>query len=303
MFTKTDMIHDLSAIWSAVNWIFPYFERLEFDWDKTYLEYLDKIDSIESEYEFHCLLKDFLNLLNDGHTKYTFPDSCDSDNTSSSFSEQVPYSFENHILTIQINHFMNDCSEFVAKLLTSFDNIKLVRIDVSENIGGNSIFANAVAKLFISGQYNVFERWQQIHVAHQDARYSQICMYSPEFLEYSLASGLVTADTISEAKDKWNKHRLYRYSTVKFGDEGNEALYSGPVEIVISHKTVSAGEDFAAIFKVTNRGKLIGKSTYGSTGSPYFVPNLRCKGKAQIVSVGYRLVTGEEFVGCGIQPD
>lgn len=193
MFTKTDMIHDLSAIWSAVNWIFPYFERLEFDWDKTYLEYLDKIDSIESEYEFHCLLKDFLNLLNDGHTKYTSPDSCESDSTSSSCNEQVSYSFENHILTIQINHFMQDCSEFVAKLLTSFDNIELVRIDVSKNIGGNSIFANAVAKLFISGQYNVFERWQQIHVAHQDARYSQICMYSPEFLEYSLANGLVTA--------------------------------------------------------------------------------------------------------------
>jgi len=31
--------------------------------------------------------------------------------------------------------------------------------------------------------------------------------------------------------------------------------------------------------------------------------NLSCGGRARICSVGYQLMDGTEFIGCGIQPD
>ena len=87
-----------------------------------------------------------------------------------------------------------------------------------------------------------------------------------------------------------------------FGSPDQEALYSGPVEILISHKTMSAAEDFVAMFKSNHRAKILGEATFGSTGSPYHI-KLRCGGRAQVVSVGYRLLDGTEFIGVGIQPD
>lgn len=55
------------------------------------------------------------------------------------------------------------------------------------------------------------------------------------------------------------------------------------------------------MFKSNHRGTLIGQATYGSTGTPYMIP-LRCGGRAQVVSVGYRLLDGTEFIGKGIMP-
>ena len=46
----------------------------------------------------------------------------------------------------------------------------------------------------------------------------------------------------------------------------------------------------------------IGIPAYGSTGTPCMIP-LRCCGGAQVVSVGYRLLDGTEFIGKGIMPD
>ena len=87
-----------------------------------------------------------------------------------------------------------------------------------------------------------------------------------------------------------------------WGSEDNKAVYDGPMEILISGKTISAAEDFAAMFKSNRRAVLVGEPTFGSTGTPCIV-NLRCGGRAQIVSVGYRLLDGTEFIGKGIYPD
>jgi C-terminal processing protease CtpA/Prc len=56
------------------------------------------------------------------------------------------------------------------------------------------------------------------------------------------------------------------------------------------------------MFKSAKRGVVMGEPTYGSTGTPCTIP-LRCGGRAQVVSVGYRLMDGTEFIGKGIMPD
>jgi C-terminal processing protease CtpA/Prc len=94
----------------------------------------------------------------------------------------------------------------------------------------------------------------------------------------------------------------YETYTSSHGVENQCAIYEGPLQILISRNTMSAAEDFTAMFKGNKRGTLIGEPTYGSTGTPCMI-SLRCGGRAQVVSVGYRLLDGTEFIGKGIMPD
>ena len=70
---KSEHIADLSQIWKNVSVVFPYFDKAEIDWDKEYFEYIQKINDVKTEKEFHLLLAEFMNLLGDGHTDYIFP--------------------------------------------------------------------------------------------------------------------------------------------------------------------------------------------------------------------------------------
>ncbi len=113
--------------------------------------------------------------------------------------------------------------------------------------------------------------------------------------------GLLTEEAVADAK-RVMKRTKYEEYTSSHGIENQKAIYDGPLQILISKRTMSAAEDFAAMFKSNHRGVLIGESTYGSTGTPCTIP-LRCGGRAQVVSVGYRLLDGTEFIGNGIMPD
>ena len=112
---------------------------------------------------------------------------------------------------------------------------------------------------------------------------------------------MFTEEAIAEAKRVINRTKYETY-TSSHGAVNQCAIYDGPVEILISRNTMSAAEDFTAMFKCNHRGVLIGEPTYGSTGTPCMIP-LRCGGRAQVVSVGYRLLDGTEFIGKGIMPD
>ena len=158
-----------------------------------------------------------------------------------------------------------------------------------------------MAKLFISGVFHSCQKWTQIRKAVDAAGASQIARYSEERIRQYIRDGLMTEAEITDARQVMNRTK-YEIYTDSFGEDGHAALYDGPLEILISRKTMSAAEDFTAMFKTNHRGTLIGEPTYGSTGSPYLIP-LRCGGRAQVVSVGYRLLDGTEFIGEGIMPD
>lgn len=79
-------------------------------------------------------------------------------------------------------------------------------------------------------------------------------------------------------------------------------LYSKPVVVLTSAQTYSAAEDFTATFKTMNRGKVIGAPTGGSTGQPVFF-SIPGGGVGYVCAKRDFLVSGQEFVGLGIQPD
>ncbi len=78
--------------------------------------------------------------------------------------------------------------------------------------------------------------------------------------------------------------------------------FDGPVVLLTSPRTFSAAEDFAAVFRWSRRGKIVGEATAGSTGQPLFF-RLPGGGSARICTKRDTYPDGSEFVGYGVQPD
>lgn len=71
--TQREKITALSLLWRRACEVFPYFDRVELDWDGAYGTYLEKVAATGDDPEFRFLLMEFMNLLGDGHTGFTPP--------------------------------------------------------------------------------------------------------------------------------------------------------------------------------------------------------------------------------------
>jgi carboxyl-terminal processing protease len=78
--------------------------------------------------------------------------------------------------------------------------------------------------------------------------------------------------------------------------------YGGPVVVLTGPETGSAAEDFVVAFQTSNRGKVIGQKTCGSTGQPLTL-ELPGGGGARICTKRDTYPDGREFVGIGVIPD
>jgi C-terminal processing protease CtpA/Prc len=78
--------------------------------------------------------------------------------------------------------------------------------------------------------------------------------------------------------------------------------YTGSLVVLSGHNTVSAAEDFLVPLKGSNRAKIVGDITAGSTGNPIAIP----LPGGYVLRVCTKIDTfpdGTEFVGIGIEPD
>ena len=297
---KADMLYDLSAVWAAAKDVFPYFDRIDFDFDEFYYQCIDKVLSVKDEYEFHMILKSFLESLNDAHTRYHLPEKY-TQKTNAQKLERPSFSMDGGVLTIKINDLLFDHSDFVRQCLTDNPDASMVRLDIRDNIGGNTFYGAKIAELFISGVFHGCQKWTQSIKANNLASASQIANMSEERIQRYIDDGLMQDDSYKNDL-KILKRTKYEEYIDTYGSQDHKAIYDGPLEVLIGKGTMSAAEDMTAMFKSSKRGVLVGNPTYGSTGSPYIL-HLRCGGRAQIVSVGYRLLDGTEFIGKGIEPD
>ena len=109
---RADMIFDLSSIWATVKEEFPYFDRLEVDWDAQYRTYLEKILQVNDEGEFHRLLREFMDSLKDGHTKY-FPPAPYRKVRPYVQPDAPSFTLNEGVLTIRINEFMKEAEQIL----------------------------------------------------------------------------------------------------------------------------------------------------------------------------------------------
>ncbi len=82
----------------------------------------------------------------------------------------------------------------------------------------------------------------------------------------------------------------------------DRTIYTMPVNVIADESSFSGAEDFCLGFKTIKRGKLIGRKTAGSTGSPLMF-NLPDGALILICTKKDVFPDGTEFVGIGIKPD
>ena len=206
------------------------------------------------------------------------------------------------ILYIKLDNFMyGRAVDEVRSAITQNSGIAGIIFDLRENIGGMTMHGAKIAELLIPGEFHGCRKRTRSMTGIGLASASQIIQWSDEEIESHIAAGYSTREEIEESKSFITNTHYDKYVDT-YGSEDHTALFSGPCVILTSRHTVSAAEDFIAMFRTNQRATIIGTATCGTTGTP-LMQKLSCGGWMRICSVGYRLMDGTEFIGCGINPD
>lgn len=210
--------------------------------------------------------------------------------------------YDDHILYIRLDDFMYEkAADEIRQALTTTPAITRVLIDLRENVGGMTMYGARVAELFISGEFHGCQKRTRSMTGIGLSSASQILQWSPEAIEKHIAAGYSTREEIRKSQQlATNTH--YDHYIDTYGSPDHIALFDGPCVILTTRHTVSAAEDFLAMFRTNHRATILGTETCGTTGTP-LMQTLACGGAMRICSVGYRLMDGTEFTGCGIRPD
>lgn len=205
--------------------------------------------------------------------------------------------YEGDILCIKLNDFLyRAAADEIAAVIRECDYLKGVVLDIRENIGGMTKFAAAVAELFISGELHSLKKHTRTMTGMDAASAGQLLlMPEEERAKWCDEAELERCRKISSGTyfSEWE-------DTV--GSPEHRAMYTGPVVLLTSRYTVSAAEDFVAMFRAARRGAVIGEATQGTTGTPLIL-GLSGGGRARVCTIGNQLIDGTEFVGEGIKPD
>ena len=206
------------------------------------------------------------------------------------------------VLCIALPHLLDtSVAETVRETVKALPRPRGIILDLRGCIGGMTLNGAHIAQLLISGEFHACCKWTRTMRGCDFASASQISRWSAEAIERWLTSGMTSREELQESLSL-SRRSLFDPYTDGFGQSGDAALFDQPCLLLTDRDTLSAAEDTTAMFRSTGRATILGERTYGSTGTPLLVP-LRGGGIARVVSVGYRLLDGTEFINRGIQPD
>ncbi len=206
---------------------------------------------------------------------------------------------EDDIAVITIPTFMDD--SLSEKIYGKFDELRRAKgyiIDVRGNGGGNSNNADAVASLFISGQFESCAAETQIY----EPTYKAWGLFRDDFKN-------VSPEDLSEMH--WDEESLKSYRMcrhINFCRESDSVKnkapgkLEGPVAVLMNGNTVSAAEDFVDVMKMHTNAVFVGSNTAGTSGQPYVV-RLESGGTYRICTRRCIAQNGEEIYNKGFSPD
>ena len=210
--------------------------------------------------------------------------------------------YEDGILYVRLDDFMySGAVNEVQSAIKQIPEITGIIFDLRENIGGMTMYGAKIAELLIPGEFHGCQKRTRSMTGIDLAGASQIIQWSEDSIEKHIAAGYSTREEIEKSKSFVTNTHYDKYIDT-YGSEKHTALFSGPCVILTSRYTVSAAEDFVAMFRTNKRATIVGTETCGTTGTP-LTQQLQCGGWLRVCSVGYQLLDGTEFIGCGIKPD
>jgi len=189
--------------------------------------------------------------------------------------EDEPMSFDilsNNIGYLKINNFVDhrDFKPYFDSIYPGILKTDGLIIDVRDNFGGATQMTHYVLK----------------HLTHNNI--GTVSWKSPMYIATHKAWGM--------NKD-W-----YEFEGVEIEAFKDRPIYDNPVNVIADESSFSGAEDFCFGFKTIKRGKLLGRVTAGSTGSPLMF-NLPCGALVLVCAKKDFFPDGTEFVGYGLKPD
>ncbi|MCL2405998.1 MAG: S41 family peptidase [Defluviitaleaceae bacterium] len=212
----------------------------------------------------------------------------------------ISYTHDN-IAVITLPTFMDeDMPENFYSQLNTLKNCRGFVIDVRNNGGGMSNYADAFSQAFIKGE---FQTGKVKHPIHNGA-YKAWASYS-NVAKMDLTN---TADKEKYDNDPWIKKVYDTYHNDVFEEEITTAYYPNcpltlnqPVVILENAATGSSAENLLINFDNIGRATIVGVPSYGTTGNPLFI-KLPGGGLARICTRRYTYPNNKEFINIGIEP-
>jgi C-terminal processing protease CtpA/Prc len=217
---------------------------------------------------------------------------------------------ENGIGYVAINSFMESkIDSLFESLIPEIIKCKGLIIDIRENGGGNSGFANEIImhltdKSYFFGEHGSTRKLLSSHKAwgvYAANRLSKCNLdtSSTEFKNYCKLEGF------NETYENY-----CNFKGIAMEEEAIDTIYNTckspkilmPLVVLIGHNTASASEDFLIGLDYLKRATFIGQKTYGSTGQPFSF-DLPGGGSARVCTRKCTYPDGKEFVGIGIKPN
>lgn len=188
-------------------------------------------------------------------------------------SEPLLFSvLDNKIGYLKISSFANsDVTELFDSIYPKLLATHALIIDIRGNSGGNSGFSEYIVSHFATDTIRT-SSWKTP-------------MYMPAYASWGYGK-------------KWHHAKSENVAPV-YGKQ----IYTHPVVLLVDNGTFSAAEDFCSMFLSIKRGKLIGRTTGGSTGNGVRIELIPGLAMANICSKHDTAADGTEFVGHGFKPD
>ncbi|MBQ8554707.1 MAG: hypothetical protein IJ438_02425 [Clostridia bacterium] len=208
---------------------------------------------------------------------------------------------DDDIAIIRMTSF--DDVSMTEKIYSCFDELKKAKgyiLDVRGNSGGNSGNADAIAAMFISGDFRSCYAETQIY----EPTYKAWSMYREDF------KGLSPDEALQKYADDAYSLKAYRMRKNVFyvRDEGKAVANSapgklnGPIAVLMNQYTFSAAEDFVDVMKMYTNAVFVGNNTAGTSGQP-LCEALESGGFFRICTRRCIAQNGEDIYNKGFTPD
>lgn len=202
----------------------------------------------------------------------------------------IQYTYDN-IAILTLPTFMDDMMpQNFYNQLEKLKDCKGFIIDIRNNGGGNSDYADAFSQAFIKGRFKSGKVKHPIHIGAYKAWGEEV-----DYSTWNL-------------NDPWNKKVYDICNHNLFEEEITTAYFSNcpltleqPVVILENTATASSSENLLINFDTISRATIVGTPSYGSTGNPLSI-TLPGGGKANICTRRYTYPNDKEFINIGIKP-
>ena len=212
---------------------------------------------------------------------------------------------DDNIAVITIDTMMNaDLPQDFYKNFPLLEKAYGYIIDVRENGGGNSDNANAVAAMFIGGEFLTQRALQPIHIGAYKAwalQAASLIGCDPSRISYEQAVEKFGMSEHSEKTFKIYKRMYYEESVGTYNSGACPGILTAPLIVLTSSNTASAAEDFLIELDYAKRATIVGTASFGSTGNPLVV-DLESGGSFWICTRNCTYPDGREFINTGVQP-